>query len=178
MEKLDDAVPESARSAEETVFSDVSEESVILSNTNALLRAVGIDTKPMSAFEELRKSASSMFVAIFEAMFNRTLAGVERQPTHTGDYVLNAQHVIDALAGSILHMPLAHITGESIVRGESAAIINLIDIFMLISDEWNRRRARASRGGGKERVRRGSGGGFPAYVRARARRSRAGGVKS
>ena len=68
MEKLDDAVPESARSAEETVFSDVSEESVILSNTNALLRAVGIDTKPMSAFEELRKSASSMFVAIFEAM--------------------------------------------------------------------------------------------------------------
>ena len=60
-------------------------------------------------------------------MFNRTLAGVERQPTHTGDYVLNAQHVIDALAGSILHMPLAHITGESIVRGESVAIINLIN---------------------------------------------------
>ena len=154
------------------MFSDVSEESVILSNTNALLRAVGIDTKPMSAFEELRKSASSMFVAIFEAMFNRTLAGVERQPTHTGDYVLNAQHVIDALAGSILHMPLAHITGESIVRGESAAIINLIDIFMLISDEWNRRRARVARrrqGARAPRQRRR----LPAYVRARARATRA-----
>lgn len=36
---------------------------------NTLLNRVGIEAKPINSFEELRKSASSMFVAIFEAMF-------------------------------------------------------------------------------------------------------------
>lgn len=36
---------------------------------NTLLNRVGISAKPINSFEELRKSASSMFVAIFEAMF-------------------------------------------------------------------------------------------------------------
>ena len=44
-------------------------ERFILAMTNQLLSAVGIVAKPMLEFSELQKSASSMFVAIFEAMF-------------------------------------------------------------------------------------------------------------
>lgn len=41
----------------------------VQASINTLLDRVGISAKPISSFEELRKSASSMFVAIFEAMF-------------------------------------------------------------------------------------------------------------
>lgn len=42
---------------------------LLQASINTLLNRVGIEAKPINSFEELRKSASSMFVAIFEAMF-------------------------------------------------------------------------------------------------------------
>lgn len=42
---------------------------LLQASINTLLNRVGISAKPINSFEELRKSASSMFVAIFEAMF-------------------------------------------------------------------------------------------------------------
>lgn len=63
--------------------------------TNQLLSAVGINAKPMVEFSELKKSASSMFVAIFEAMFQIRLRDVKRSPNHHIDYVHNAQTVIE-----------------------------------------------------------------------------------
>ncbi len=46
--------------------------------TNSLVRAVGIDAKPIMSFAELQKSASSMFVGIFEAMFKVRAAAAPR----------------------------------------------------------------------------------------------------
>ncbi|CAM9608529.1 unnamed protein product, partial [Laminaria digitata] len=109
---------------------------------NTLLNRVGISAKPINSFEELRKSASSMFVAIFEAMFQVRQRGVVRKPAHVHNYVHNAQMVVDALAGPILNMDLCHITGEAIVRGDTVAIRNLVDIFMGISEVVIKRQGR------------------------------------
>ena len=57
------------------------EEFFILHSTNDLLAAVGIDAKPIVKFSELQKCASSMFVAIFEAMFQVRLGGIGREPS-------------------------------------------------------------------------------------------------
>ncbi|GMH74857.1 hypothetical protein TL16_g06575 [Triparma laevis f. inornata] len=113
---------------------------MILANTNALLKSVGVAAKPISRFAELRKSASSMFVAIFEAMFQVRLKGIIRKPSHVKDYEHNAQGVIDALGTSILNMDLSHISGSSIVKGDAHAIMNLVDIFVGISEVWLKRR--------------------------------------
>ncbi|CAB1111109.1 unnamed protein product [Ectocarpus sp. CCAP 1310/34] len=113
---------------------EATEEGFILASINTLLNRVGISAKPINSFEELRKSASSMFVAIFEAMFQVRQRGVVRKPAHVHNYVHNAQMVVDALAGPILNMDLSHITGEAIVRGDTVAIRNLVDIFMGISE--------------------------------------------
>ncbi|CAN0090648.1 unnamed protein product, partial [Phaeothamnion confervicola] len=92
------------------------EEQSILASINTLLDRVGISAKPIRSFEELRKSASSMFVAIFEAMFHMRMPGIVRRPARVSDYVHNAQLVVDALASDDLD--LSHITGEAIVRGD------------------------------------------------------------
>lgn len=42
----------------------------LLASTNALLASVGIHAAPLVALSELQTSASSMCVAIFEALFN------------------------------------------------------------------------------------------------------------
>ena len=117
-----------------------SAEELILRNTNELLRSVGVASKKISHFSELQKSASSMFVAIFEAMFQVRLKGVIRKPSHVKDYEHNAQAVITALGNSILSMDLSHISGASIVNGDSHAIMNLVDIFVGISEVWLKRR--------------------------------------
>ena len=75
-----------------------------------------------------------MFVAIFEAMFQVRLKGIIRKPSHVKDYEHNAQGVIDALGTSILNMDLSHISGSSIVKGDAHAIMNLVDIFVGISE--------------------------------------------
>jgi len=84
-------------------------EELILKNTNELLRSVGVASKKIVHFSELQKSASSMFVAIFETMFQVKLKGVIRKPSHVKDYEHNAQAVITALGKSILSMDLSHI---------------------------------------------------------------------
>ena len=81
-----------------------------------------------------------MFVAIFEAMFQVRLKGIARKPSHVQDYEHNAQAVIDALGTSILNMDLSHISGAAIVKGDASAIMNLVDIFVGISEVWLKRR--------------------------------------
>ena len=108
-------------------------EEAALRNTNALIRSIGITGKTFFTFLDLCMNASSMFVVMFEALFQTRLGGIVRQPQYVCDYVSNAQNVIDALEGLVLEMSLAHIRGEAIVRGDSVAIVDLVDIFMLIS---------------------------------------------
>ncbi|GMI20547.1 hypothetical protein TeGR_g13519, partial [Tetraparma gracilis] len=115
-------------------------EHTLLKNTNNLLKSVGVATKPITSYSTLRESASSMFCAIFEAMFQVRLKGIVRKPSHSKDYEHNAQAVIDALSTSILNMDLSHISGASIVKGDASAIMNLVDIFVGISEVWLKKR--------------------------------------
>ena len=68
---------------------------------NDLLAAVGITTKKITSIKELTRVASSMFVAVFEALFHVRLTGIVRQPTKKEDYEFNVQRVIDGLGGQI-----------------------------------------------------------------------------
>ena len=68
-----------------------------LTKANMLLRVTGVNSKPMGTVDELRKCASSMFVAVIESMVNRRIAHIVRAPKRRSDYVRNAQSVIDIL---------------------------------------------------------------------------------
>lgn len=69
--------------------------STVLANTNNLLSVVGISTKKVTSMGELTRVASSMFVAIFEALFHVRLEGIIRNPQNRDEYAHNAQRVID-----------------------------------------------------------------------------------
>ena len=99
----------------------------MLDEVNSLLVAVGISSKRISSMDELTRVASSMFVAIFESLFQVRLEGIIRNPYSTMDYVINAQLVVDGLSHQI-QMDLQHISGESIVNGDIRALSNLIHI--------------------------------------------------
>ena len=99
----------------------------LLDEVNSLLVAVGISSKRISSLDELTRVASSMFVAIFESLFQVRLEGIIRNPYTTMDYVINAQLVVDGLSHQI-QMDLQHISGESIVNGDVRALSNLIHI--------------------------------------------------
>ena len=64
------------------------DERSVLDQTNRLLG--GIAAMPISTIEELRTCASSMFVFIFETMFQVRLANVIREPHLRSDYITNA----------------------------------------------------------------------------------------
>ena len=100
----------------------------MLDSTNALLQKVGIQSK-IQSFMELKGSASSMFVAVFEKTFGVPLEDVMRKPVHVRDYVQNANIVIEALRSRI-DAPLHNINGEAIVRGDATTILNLVSVFM------------------------------------------------
>lgn len=101
----------------------------LLGNVNDLLAAVGITTKKITSIQELTRVASSMFVAVFEALFHVRLTGIVRQPTKKEDYEFNVQRVIDGL-GAQINMNLQHIPGRAIVQGDIRALSNLVHIFV------------------------------------------------
>ena len=78
---------------------------------------------------ELTRVASSMFVAVFEALFHVRLEGIIRSPHTKEDYEFNVQRVIDGL-GEQINMNLQHIPGHAIVQGDFRALSNLVHIFV------------------------------------------------
>lgn len=105
--------------------------SVLLSNTNKLLTAVGISAKKISSTEELSRVASSMIVAVFESLFHQKIDGIVRNPKSIIHYERNAQLVIDSLSDQI-QLDLQHITGKSIVSGDLRVLSNLVHILVRI----------------------------------------------
>ena len=94
------------------------QEQSILDGANYLLHAVGIHAAPIQNFSELAESASSLFVAVFEAMFHTRLQDIVRQPTQDAHFVHNAQVVINTLANSVLQKNLEYISGEDVHAGD------------------------------------------------------------
>jgi hypothetical protein len=87
----------------------------LLDRTDAILAQVG--QHGFKDIEELQRLACSMFVYLFESIFDR-LEGVERRPRLKAEYAYNADLVIHAFE-NIVGVNLADISGEEIaeVRG-------------------------------------------------------------
>ncbi len=127
---------------------NVTDEEDLLHNINELLSRVNIHgrgkhLKSIRRIDELQKSASSMFVAIFEALFHVQLVDIVRHPRSLQDYVANAEAVVDALS-LVFNMSLSHIKGKDIGTGDITAIRNLVDILVGISQ------VKSSEGGDEE----------------------------
>eukprot|EP00514_Thraustochytrium_sp_LLF1b_P013584 CAMPEP_0184542980 /NCGR_PEP_ID=MMETSP0199_2-20130426/2584_1 /TAXON_ID=1112570 /ORGANISM="Thraustochytrium sp., Strain LLF1b" /LENGTH=602 /DNA_ID=CAMNT_0026936945 /DNA_START=109 /DNA_END=1917 /DNA_ORIENTATION=- len=106
----------------------------IVRRTNELFVRLNITTRPIQAFEELQKSASSMFVAIFETLFNVRLKDVIRKPRVVTDYITNAELVMTALSKA-LPIDLSALSGERIYRGDPVQINEMLSIFESL---WSR----------------------------------------
>lgn len=115
---------------EEKSFKNVDVERLI-DGVNKLLADVGIQAKAIVSFEELKRVAPSMFVAVYESLYHNRIDEIIRTPRTVADYVHNAQLVINNLSEQI-NVDLTHITGESIVKGDLEALSNLTHIFSRI----------------------------------------------
>jgi hypothetical protein len=103
----------------------------IVSSTNRLLSLCGItETPPFTSVTDLQENASSMFVAVFEAIFSTRIEKIIRKPTSIEDYAFNAQRVIDSLRSvlpSKVVLPVS-ITGETISGGDVPSLIFLVSL--------------------------------------------------
>ena len=59
-----------------------------------------INARPIQNFEDLQRTASSMFVGIFEKMFNVDLKHAVRKPSMVAHYIKNAKIVIHGMKHS------------------------------------------------------------------------------
>jgi len=60
--------------------------SLLLQETNYLLAAVGVASKKITSYDELCRVSSSLFVAVFETLFNCRIEGINRNPHFPIDY--------------------------------------------------------------------------------------------
>lgn len=108
------------------------EKGLLLTETNSLLEAMEFGTKTFTNFQDLEKSASSMFVAIYERMFGSRLKNIVRVPSKPEDYAKNCQNVIDALESSVFNVDMSHVNGKNISSGDIKSIRYLVQVFMEI----------------------------------------------
>lgn len=82
--------------------------------------------------EELRISASSMFVAIFESLCQVRLRSIERVPRGQLDSVKNAKLVLSALQVCWPQVDLRHIDAAKICSGDLTHITNLLEVLSMM----------------------------------------------
>lgn len=87
--------------------------------------------KPLMSIEEFCRNSSSIFVTLFESIFDILIDDVNRDPTSKDDFIHNAQLVVNLLEDHI-QMDLGHIRGKDIVDENKKTIFNLVDIFIRI----------------------------------------------
>lgn len=107
------------------------QEKAIIDQTNELLSSVGIIKKDIHSFSQLARVAPSMFVAIYEILYQVRLEDIIRTPTTHEDYVTNSKIVIDSLS-SHLSIDLSHIQPKKIASGDFLSLSNLLNIFTTI----------------------------------------------
>ena len=108
----------------------------VVGAANELLAALSISSKPIESVLELHSNASSMFVAIFEKIYDCRIDKICRRPLGPQDYEHNADLVINALKPRVADpVSLAGIAGNDLC-GEAGsadatfAIARLVEIFV------------------------------------------------
>jgi len=113
--------------------SDLITDDVLLQNTNLLLKSIGVN-KYFTTFNKLNGSASSLFVHVYETVFQTELPYIQRpvdgRKLTREDYIRNCQIVIDSLRNLFLAEELTlgpEVTGEAVVMGSRPVIAQLVD---------------------------------------------------
>lgn len=103
----------------------------ILYNVNELLSKMGFIAPPITSMTKLIKDASSIFVLIFEKMFNKKYKNIIRDPQSKEDYAENLQTIINELKWTVA-IDLSHIRGKEIVEGDKEKIGYLLNLLMRV----------------------------------------------
>jgi len=101
----------------------------MVETANELLAAVGGAGRRIESLEELQASASSLFVAVFESVFEVELIKVRREHLSDDDLAANAQEVVDATQGWLQETIPEHVTGAAIAGGDVSAITYMLALF-------------------------------------------------
>ncbi|KAJ3285451.1 hypothetical protein HK104_009477 [Borealophlyctis nickersoniae] len=103
---------------------------------NRLLTHIRVPIKLRS----LRECVASLWVALFEGLFETRIHGIIRDESATtrGARIRNVQLVLDELAGVVLNVELGHIKAEALVDGETESVLDLVDVFGEILDVMQR----------------------------------------
>jgi len=103
------------------------EETSLLDKINTLLRE-SLGVAGFSNFEELKLSASSMFVGIIESLLMTQLEGVSRQPSTADAHIANLTIALDNLSSLLNGDFLTYIDPEAINAGDMHHISRLVDL--------------------------------------------------
>ncbi|KAA0147698.1 hypothetical protein FNF28_07538 [Cafeteria roenbergensis] len=93
----------------------------MLATANSLLAAIGADQNAITSLPQLRASASSLFVALFELFFAERLTHVRRADLSDEALAFNAQQVVDALRRRGDDLP-RYVSGRAIAAGDLSAL--------------------------------------------------------
>lgn len=102
--------------------------------TNTLMTVVGLNEQPFETLEEIVANASSLSVAVFEAIFDTRLVDVDRSPNTTEDYAYNAQLVVDSLKGILQGNVDINISGDALAAGDVNAISFIVALMQDIAE--------------------------------------------
>lgn len=103
----------------------------LLNAANSLILSCGLSPEPLRNAADLQSSASSLFVALFESLFDVRLPGILRSPNGLDDLEHNAGVVLEALRSTLppkVAIP-ADITGHAVASGDLPSIAFLVRIF-------------------------------------------------
>ena len=103
----------------------------LLNAANSLILSCGLSPEPLRNAADLQSSASSLFVALFESLFDVRLPGILRSPNGLDDLEYNAGVVLEALRSTLppkVAIP-ADITGHAVASGDLPSIAFLVRIF-------------------------------------------------
>ena len=110
-----------SRAASRAPHPDAPADAAMLATANSLLAAIGADQNAITSLPQLRASASSLFVALFELFFAERLTHVRRADLSDEALAFNAQQVVDALRRRGDDLP-RYVSGRAIAAGDLSAL--------------------------------------------------------
>ncbi|KAJ3176515.1 Centrosomal protein of 95 kDa [Geranomyces variabilis] len=115
----------SGRSSSSRSSSRLSDEDDLVETVNGLLQRLDV---PLSV-KTLDDCVPTLWVALFEGLFQTRLPDVQRPATTHQSRVFNVKLVLTELSATVLGADLSHIAAEDVASGDRRAVRHLVQIF-------------------------------------------------